>query len=172
MAIHFSRDLDAVLAQAEVIVLCTGHKLYRDRCDAMLDAATQAIGVFDACNLWSAPAVQAHGLRYGGIGRGHAAAPEALVEAVLDGFRAVETGVGNEVAALVTFLNSRYAADSFNAVRFADVQRIAATCVTGCEIASPGPVPSAVGAAGFASRLAAHAAAASMSEAADATQQA
>ena len=154
------------LASAEIIVLCTGHKLYRDRRDAMLGAATQAIGVFDACNLWSAPAVQAHGLRYGGIGRSRAAAPQALVEAVLDGFRAVETGVGNEVAALVAFLNARFATDAFNEVRFADVQRIAATCVTGCEIASPGPVTAAAG-AGFASRLAAHAAAAT-NEAADA----
>ena len=59
LAANFSRDLDAVLASAEIIVPCTGHKLYRDRRDAMLGAATQAIGVFDACNLWSAPAVQA-----------------------------------------------------------------------------------------------------------------
>lgn len=168
LAANFSRDLDAVLASAEIIVPCTGHKLYRDRCDAMLGAATQAIGVFDACNLWSAPAVQAHGLRYGGIGRGRAAAPAALVDAVLDGFRAVETGVGNEVAALIAFLNARFATDAFNEVRFADVQRIAATCVTGCEIATPGPVTPAAG-AGFASRLAAHAAAAT-NEAADAPQ--
>ena len=38
----------------------------------------------------------------------------------------VERGVANEVDALVTFLNSRYAQDDFNRIRFAEVQRIAA----------------------------------------------
>lgn len=151
---HFSRDLDNVLAPAEIIALCTGHKTYRDRRDAILDAAPQANGVFDACNLWPAQAIRARGRQYGGIGRGTGAAPDALVDAVLGGFRAIETGVGNEVAALVEFLNRRYAADAFNQVKFSEVQRIAGTCVTGCDIADTGVVAAPAPSGGFASRLA------------------
>ncbi len=151
---HFSRDLDGVLSQAEIVVLCTGHKIYRDRRDAILDAAPHATGVFDACNLWPAQAVRGRGRQYGGIGRGAAEAPDALVDAVLAGFRAIETGVGNEVASLVRFLNERYAADAFNQVRFSEVQRIAGTCVTGCDIADAGVVAAPSPSSGFASRLA------------------
>ena len=151
---HFSRDLDGVLSQAEIVVLCTGHKIYRDRRDAILDAAPHATGVFDACNLWPAQAVRGRGRQYGGIGRGAAEAPDALVDAVLAGFRAIETGVGNEVASLVGFLNRRYAADAFNQVRFSEVQRIAGTCVTGCDIADAGVVAAPSTSAGFASKLA------------------
>ena len=151
---HFSRDLDGVLSQAEIVVLCTGHKIYRDRRDAILDAAPHATGVFDACNLWPAQAVRGRGRQYGGIGRGAAEAPDALVDAVLAGFRAIETGVGNEVASLVGFLNRRYAADAFNQVRFSEVQRIAGTCVTGCDIADAGVVAAPSPSSGFASRLA------------------
>jgi len=151
---HFSRDLDSVLAQAQVIVACTGHKVYRDRCDAILDAAPHATAIFDACNLWSAQAITARGRQYGGIGRGAAAAPDALVDAVLAGFRAIETGVGNEVASLVDFLNRHYAADAFNQVRFSEVQRIAGTCVTGCDIADAGPVAAPAPNGGFVSKLA------------------
>ena len=151
---HFSRDLDGVLSQAEIVVLCTGHKIYRDRRDAILDAAPHATGVFDACNLWPAQAVRGRGRQYGGIGRGAAEAPDALVDAVLAGFRAIETGVGNEVASLVGFLNRRYAADAFNQVRFSEVQRIAGTCVTGCDIADAGVAAAPSPSSGFASRLA------------------
>ena len=151
---HFSRDLDGVLSQAEIVVLCTGHKIYGDRRDAILDAAPHATGVFDACNLWPAQAVRGRGRQYGGIGRGAAEAPDALVDAVLAGFRAIETGVGNEVASLVGFLNRRYAADAFNQVRFSEVQRIAGTCVTGCDIADAGVAAAPSPSSGFASRLA------------------
>lgn len=70
-----------------------------------------------------------------------------------EGFRAVETGVANEVHGLVEFLNARYAPDGFNQVRFSEVQRIAATCVTGCGIVAPGPVRAPAGTSGFSSEL-------------------
>ena len=124
----------------------------------MLDAAQRCTGVFDACNLWQAADMQARGIAYHGIGRGRSAPSEALIDAVVQGFRAVETGVGNEVASLVAFLNRRFAADTFNEVRFDEVRRIAATCVTGCEIAAAGAVTPPSSVEGFASTLAAVAA--------------
>ena len=69
------------------------------------------------------------------------------------GFRAAETGVGNEVDGLARFLNQRYAADGFNQVQFSEVQRIAGTCVTGCDIAAPGRVSEPSDKSGFRSRL-------------------
>ncbi len=151
---HFSRDLDSVLSQAQVIVACTGHKVYRDRYEAILDAAPHATAIFDACNLWPAQVISARGRQYGGIGRGTAPAPDALVDAVVAGFRAIETGVGNEVSSLVDFLNRHYAADAFNQVQFSEVQRIAGTCVTGCDIADAGAVAAPSTSAGFTSKLA------------------
>lgn len=154
LAENFSRDLREAVSQAEIVVACTAHRDYAEQFDALFDAATHCAGVFDACNLWSAAALRARGVAYAGIGRGRDAASDALVDAVVDGFRAVETGVGNEVGALVDFLNRRHAADAFNRVAFDEVRRIAATCVTGCDIAERGPVAPRAKAAGFASHLA------------------
>jgi UDP-N-acetyl-D-mannosaminuronic acid dehydrogenase len=140
---HFTRELRHALEGADWVVLCTGHKVYMDGRDAILAAARDGeakADVVDACNLWRPTDVVAQGHRYCGIGRGAKAPEKALVDAVAAGFRAVEIGVGNEVSALVDFLNRHYAADGFNQVRFADVQRIAGTCVTGCRIANAGDV--------------------------------
>lgn len=130
----FSRDIAAVLADAEVAFLCTGHRVYIDDRETMLAMASKLVGVVDACNLWRAEDLAARGIGYTGIGRGTAAPDAALVDLVSEGFRAVETGVANEVSGLVDFLNQRYATDGFNQVRFSEVQRIAGTCVTGCRI--------------------------------------
>jgi hypothetical protein len=77
---------------------------------------------------------------YTGIGRGHRAPTPAEIDSVTAAFRAVERGLANEVRDVVDFLNERYAGDNFNRVQFADVQTLAGTCVTGCEIVDPGPV--------------------------------
>ncbi len=154
----FSRDLDQVVAPAEVIFLCTGHREYLDRRGAILDAARNAVGVLDGCNLWHADTLVGRRIGYAGIGRGSARPPAALVEAVTSGFRSVETGVGNEVDRLVTFLNQRYAPDGFNQVQFSEVQRIAGTCVTGCDIARPGTAAPLPEGSRFLSRLVAVAA--------------
>jgi hypothetical protein len=53
----------------------------------------------------------------------------------------VERGVANETAALVEFLNARAAGDAFNRADFETVRALASTCVTGCRIVDPGPVP-------------------------------
>lgn len=153
----FTRDLEAAVAPAEVLIMCTAHRVYLEQREAMLAAAKHARGVVDACNLWHAGDVTRRGLGYAGIGRGTAAPDPALVADVLAGFRAVETGVANEVNALVEFLNATYAADDFNRVRFSEVQRIAGTCVTGCAIVAPGTAAPPSGASGFRSDLVARA---------------
>ncbi len=149
----FSRDLEQVVSGADIVVLCTGHRDYLDGRDALLDAARQAKGVFDGSNLWQPQAVAGRPVHYAGIGRGTAQPDGELVDAVTAAFRCVEKGVANEVDALVRFLNQRYAADDFNKVRFADVQRIAATCVTGCAIVDAGALQKPTSAGGFESRL-------------------
>lgn len=149
----FTRDLTQAVASAEVLVLCTAHRVYLDQRVAILNQARKAVGVVDGCNLWHAGDMTRPGLRYTGIGRGTAAPTAQLVDAVCAGFRAVETGVANEVNALVGFLNQRYAGDGFNQVRFSEVQRIAGTCVTGCDIAAPGPVQPLADGTGFDSAL-------------------
>jgi UDP-N-acetyl-D-mannosaminuronic acid dehydrogenase len=151
----FTRDLDQAVAEADVLFLCTAHRLYLDRRAEILDSARRAVAVLDACNAW--PRSEAGRPAYAGIGRGTARPGEVLVEEVLTGFRAVEKGVANELSHLVAFLNGRYASDSFNEVRFEEVQRIAGSCVTGCEIVDAGSAPVMKGTSGFRSRLVARA---------------
>lgn len=153
LADFFTRDLEAAVAPAEVLIMCTAHRVYHDEREALLGAARHAVGVVDGCNLWHAADVTGRGLRYAGIGRGRTAPSAELVADVLEGFRAVETGVANEVHALVEFLNGQYAPDDFNRVRFSEVQRIAGTCVTGCAIVAPGVARAPAGGSGFASDL-------------------
>ena len=153
LADFFTRDLEAAVAPADVLVMCTAHRVYLDEREALLGAARRAVGVVDGCNLWHAADVTGRGLGYAGIGRGRAAPSAELVADVLEGFRAVETGVANEVHGLVEFLNANFAADAFNRVRFSEVQRIAGTCVTGCAIVAPGAARPPAGRSGFASDL-------------------
>ena len=134
----FTRELAEAVGDAEVIVLCCPHRVYAEDWGSIVAMAPKARHVVDACNLMRADDVHDSGLTYAGIGRGRRAPSPELVDAVYQGFRAVETGVGNEVAELVRFLNDRYAATPFNKVQFAEVQRIAGTCPTGCAIVDTG----------------------------------
>jgi UDP-N-acetyl-D-mannosaminuronic acid dehydrogenase len=131
----FTRDLATAVGDADVLIMCTGHRDYSDAGrDALFRAATRATAVIDGCNLYHRDEIPP-ALQYAGIGRGRQAPPPALVDYVTRGFRAVERGVAREVDALATFLNGSYAAnDPFNQVRFDEVRRLAATCVTGCAI--------------------------------------
>jgi hypothetical protein len=52
----------------------------------------------------------------------------------------METGLAIELLNLINFYNSNYAYDEYNKVKFADVQRLAKTCSTGCEIADTGKI--------------------------------
>jgi UDP-N-acetyl-D-mannosaminuronic acid dehydrogenase len=131
----FTRDLETALRDADIIVLCCPHRVYTDDWRTVSRLASRARYVLDACNLMNAQDVGA--FEYAGIGRGNSRPTPALVDAVFEGFRAVEIGAANEVAWLVDFLNARYASTAFNRVQFTDVQSIAATCPTGCAIVTP-----------------------------------
>jgi hypothetical protein len=54
----------------------------------------------------------------------------------------METGLANELINLIKFYNANYAFDEFNKVEFSQVQRLAKTCSTGCEIADAGKIGS------------------------------
>jgi hypothetical protein len=136
----FTRELPDAVGDAEVLFICCPHRVYADGWEAICAAAPGAKHLVDACHLMCASDVEESGMTYTGIGRGQKAPPAALVAAVYAGFRAVEAGTANEVEELVRFLNARYAHTAFNRVTFSEVQRIAATCPTGCAIRNPGPV--------------------------------
>ena len=136
---HFTQDVGAAVEHSDYLFFCTAHRTYLDEWDSIRRQAPSARGVFDGCNLLSRQSVGAE-LQYAGIGRGMHAPEAALVDAVLRGFRIVEQGVANELADLVDFLNAEYTADEFNRADFREVQRLAATCGTGCAIVDPRPL--------------------------------
>jgi UDP-N-acetyl-D-mannosaminuronic acid dehydrogenase len=158
---YFTRDLAAGVADAEILYFCTGHGVYQRGLGEILALAPQATGVVDGANLYRPADFAARGVGYAGIGRGRQAPPAGFVDFVTASFRAVETGVANELAGILDFLNERYAEGDFNRVWLEEVRRLAATCVTGCAIASTGPVTKAPEHRGFSTLLARCAAVAS-----------
>jgi hypothetical protein len=62
-------------------------------------------------------------------------------------------GVGNEATMLVRALNDRFARDEFDVVRMSEVRRLAACCVSRCNVASEEPLTPLPSADGFRSRL-------------------
>jgi len=156
---EFTQDERAALAEAEVVFLCTAHHDYLGRMQQLLAEAPRAVGFVDGANAYHASDVAGTKVGYVGIGRGRSKPSPELLDSVTEAFHAVERGLANEVNALCNFLNDRYAGDTFGRVRFADVQRIAGTCVTGCVIADAGDPPELrFGGSSFTSRLASHAA--------------
>jgi UDP-N-acetyl-D-mannosaminuronic acid dehydrogenase len=139
-AAQFTTDLSAALADAETVIICTAHRDYVERPEAILAAAPRLRYAVDGANAWSWPPEGKSTVRYAGIGRGHRAPEAELIDFVSDAFVAMERGLAHEVRALVSFLNERYAADEFSRVQFDEVRRIAATCVTGCAIPAATPV--------------------------------
>jgi UDP-N-acetyl-D-mannosaminuronic acid dehydrogenase len=149
----FTRDIEKALAHAEIAILCTAHRLYFEEREALLKFAPNLDGVFDGCNLFKKSDLNSN-IGYAGIGRGSHTPEDAFIEFVHDNFRIMERGVANEVAAFVDFANDHFVEDDFNKVDFKEVQRIAATCVTGCDIVNPGPIPDLPEYNGFIPRLA------------------
>jgi UDP-N-acetyl-D-mannosaminuronic acid dehydrogenase len=149
---YFTRDIEKALSETEVAIFCTAHLVYSQEREAMLKSATRLKGVFDGCNLFRKSDFNSN-IGYAGIGRGSGAPDDAFIEFVHDGFRCMECGVANEVAAFVDFANKHFAGDDFNKVDFKDVQRIAGTCVTGCDIVDPGPIDKMPEYKGFVPRL-------------------
>ena len=150
---RFTTDLDAALAGADVIFLCTAHGYYQEH-RAQIENSPAA-GIVDACNLFDPHKLNGMRDRYAGIGRGRKLPSQALVDVTVAGFCAVEMGVANELSTLIDYLNERYATDEFNRATLDEVRRLAATCTTGCDIAHPGVVAALPAVDGFTSRLAA-----------------
>ncbi|HSD74331.1 MAG TPA: nucleotide sugar dehydrogenase [Steroidobacteraceae bacterium] len=150
---YFTNDLAKSLEGAEVVFICTGHAAYGKALADIKKLAGSAKLIVDGANVFRATDFPAGGPKYVGIGRGTRKPREELVRYVEQRFRDMEAGVGNEVNSLIEFLNGRYAGDQFNRVQFEAVQRIAATCPTGCAIASPAAVRRPAAFEGFESRL-------------------
>jgi UDP-N-acetyl-D-mannosaminuronic acid dehydrogenase len=150
---YFTQDLSQAVAEAEVVFVCTAHREYAARRQEILRDAHRLTALFDACNLYRPDDIATAGVRYAGLGRGRRAPTPEMVALACAGFHCVERGVANEVRRLVAFLNQRYARDEFNRVAFGEVQRLAATCTTGCAIVDPGAVPTMPPGDGFVSLL-------------------
>jgi UDP-N-acetyl-D-mannosaminuronic acid dehydrogenase len=139
---HFTNDIATALDGAEIAIFCTAHHDYLGlpASGRLAELGATLRGVVDACNIYQREEFDGGAIGYSGIGRGTQSGDDAFVAFVEDGFGVMERGVANEVSALATFLNDRYADGSFNRVHFSEVQRIAGTCVTGCAIADPAPI--------------------------------
>jgi hypothetical protein len=116
--------------------MCTAHKGYLDESAKILKSANVK-GVMDACNIYTAGMFKTSAKGYNGIGRGTGKPEPEFIQFVYDSFRAMERGLGLELLRLIEFYNDNYAHDEYNKVKFSEVQRLAKTCSTGCEIADP-----------------------------------
>jgi len=149
---HFTRDLDEALHNAEYVFMCTAHKIYTDGFEQIV-SNKKIRGLMDACNIYSAKSFEEHRIKYTGIGRGRKQPEDEFINFVYDSFRAMEKGLANELAGLIDFYNSNFAFDEYNKVKFSEVQKLARTCSTGCEIAEPGKIDKVPDYKGFSSRL-------------------
>jgi len=150
----FTKDMQRALKNSEILIFCTSHKIYADELDLIIQSATQLKGIVDGCNLYHQDCFEGQSFEYTGIGRGKNQPSSDFLDFVYDGYRVVELGVANEVQRLINFANERYVKDDFNRVEFSDVQKIAGTCVTGCNIVRPGSIDMVPVHKRFSSRLA------------------
>lgn len=150
----FTRNMEQALEKAEYLFFCTSHGIYARERDRIIGMAPRLKGIFDGCNLYKKSDFAATSYRYSGIGRGQTPPSPEFLDFVYDGFRIMERGVANELLGLIQFLNERYAGDDFNKIDFKVVQKLAGTCVTGCEIVDPGPIENIPSYQGFSPRLA------------------
>jgi UDP-N-acetyl-D-mannosaminuronic acid dehydrogenase len=149
----FTQDLAQAVKKADYIIVGTAHKMYYEEMDDLFSEAKVLKGVFDGCNIYLHEDFIDTSFNYTGIGRGTMAPDEDFIEFVYDSFRSCEIGLANEVYSICEFLNKRYADNDFNKVQFTEVQRLAASCSTGCEIANISGILSIPVYKGFSSRL-------------------
>lgn len=150
---HFTRDINQALASADYVFLCTAHKEYIDNFQKII-SGNNIKGVFDACNIYHQKQFSGKAIQYSGIGRGTEEPGKDFVDFVYKNFRTVERGLANELLQLINFYNENYAYDEYNKVKFEDVQRLAKTCSTGCEIADHGKIEAIPSYNGFSTILA------------------
>jgi len=149
---HLTHDLNKALEFADYVFICLAHKEYIDHFDT-ITAKKNIKGIMDASNIYSRKQFSNTPERYAGIGKGTKEPENDFVEFVYESFRAMEKGVGYELLGLINFYNANYAFDEYNKVKFADVQRLAKTCSTGCEIADGEPIERVPDYNGFSSVL-------------------
>ncbi len=137
---YFTQDLKESLKVAEFIFLCTAHKVYYDNLSNILSFAPKANAVIDGCNIYDENNFVDSKIAYTGIGRGKNNPSEDFIEFVYEGFQIVETGFANELLSLINFLNDNFADNEFNNIDFTVVQKLAASCGTGCQIVDFGPI--------------------------------
>ncbi|MEO8398740.1 MAG: nucleotide sugar dehydrogenase [Ignavibacteriaceae bacterium] len=150
---HFTSDLEKSLSEAQIVIICTAHKLYIDKKDFIINHNHNLFGIVDGCNIYQHDDFIGKNIGYTGIGRGKETPTDSFIESVYEQFKIVETGTANEVQMLVDFLNLNYADGDFNKIKFSDVQKLAGSCNTGCEIANTGNIKNINPPDGFKSSL-------------------
>jgi UDP-N-acetyl-D-mannosaminuronic acid dehydrogenase len=154
---YFTNDLASAVRSAEYIIMCTAHKKYLDHRLDIIQQAPKLKGLADGCNIYQPEMFSGSGVKYIGIGRGTGLPDEQFIKFVSDSFNAIEVGMANELKKLIDFLNDEFVKEDFNKVNFEDVQKLAASCSTGCLIRDPGPVKVMPEYNGFVLRLAEYA---------------
>jgi len=150
---HLTKDINKALEFADYIFICNSHQEYINLFDK-ITSQKDILGIMDACNIYSHQQFVNKPIKYSGIGRGTAEPTADFIEFVYKSFRVVEKNLANELLGLINFYNRNFAHDNYNMVKFADVQRLARTCSTGCEIADPGVIENVPTFKGFSSLLA------------------
>jgi UDP-N-acetyl-D-mannosaminuronic acid dehydrogenase len=150
---HFTKDMNQALAESDFVFMCTAHKNYIDEFDKII-VNRRIIAIMDACNIYSAKQFKNEKALYAGIGRGIRQPDSEFISFVYESFRIMEKGLANELSWLIEFYNLNYAHNDFNKVNFFEVQRLAKTCSTGCEIADPGIIDQIPEYKGFSVKLA------------------
>lgn len=136
---HLTHDLNKALTYADYVFICSAHKEYIDHFE-IIYSYKNIQGIMDASNIYHRKMFAQTPERYAGIGKGTEEPTADFIEFVYESFRAMEKGLGHELLGLINFYNDNYAFDEYNKVKFEDVQRLAKTCSTGCEIADPGVI--------------------------------
>ena len=149
---YLTHDLNLAVHDANIIILCTGHKEYLDHFDIIV-SGHRLEAIWDACNIYNRAHFRDKKVLYSGIGRGTDQPEECFIRFVYESFRCMEKGLANELSALIEFYNEEYAFNEFNKVKFTEVQRLARTCSTGCEIVDTDKITHLPVYRGFSSRL-------------------
>ena len=149
---NFTQDINKALEGTDYIFMCSAHKEYIDNFEKI--ASGKSIrGVVDACNIYKRKQFENKSIKYTGVGRGMEEPSKDFVDFVYKSFQAMEKGLAIELLNLINFYNTNYAYDDYNKVKFADVQRLAKTCSTGCEIADVDKIEAVPVYNGFSSSL-------------------
>ncbi len=150
---YFTNDLEIAVSDADCIVLGTAHECYINKPAELIQKANKVKAIYDGCNAFCEPGVVPGHIAYTGIGKGKNEPSQKLVDFTFLSFRLMEIGIANEVYQLCEFLNENYAENDFQQVQFPEVQRLAASCSTGCLIQDTGHVMDVPEYQGFASAL-------------------